>query len=355
MLKLLFAPDPAFLRLKMATRTIIAVIIAAAISIPLGKLSMITACLGALFLSIAIFGYSTKEKLKAAAIGGASIVAGYAIGIVCKQYFWISSPVLIIAAFLAFYVRRFGPKFAMFPIFSWMMIFIAIIFPLTQSQMWLSLSGVAISVLVAAIINVTILPEKRLSLFLDNFASHLHLNHSVLTWLNKHLLKHEGRKSFRAYLMPRREKAGQLMLDNQIISSELFTRNHCTSNLSHEMLLWQYDLSKAVGILIDSLCIIFYENKEKIIGQNFLPIIRQSIRGLSQITNEIKVEKKHFLVHFPKNVTDIDTLLEAFQQELCQFKLGEKPELIYFYNCYTSLERYWITLKQLREFNATSN
>ena len=133
MFKVLIAPDPAHLRLKMATRTLISVIIAAAISIPLGsKISLIIAALGGLFLSISIYGYTRKEKILFGIIGGFSMLAFFAIGILSRHIFWLYSPLLVITSFFAFYCRRFGPAFAAFPIFSWMMLFFAGIFKISS-------------------------------------------------------------------------------------------------------------------------------------------------------------------------------------------------------------------------------
>lgn len=352
---LFFPKDPAYLRLKMSIRTLISVIIGAAISIPLGMLAMAMASVGALFLSIAIYGYSYREKAKYAAIGSIALITCFAIGIVIKPNFWVSSSILVVSAFFAFYLRRLGAAFTMITIFAWMMLFLAVLITVPTPMLWLACAGIAISTVIAAITNLLVFPEKRSLVFLENFTTHLRLNAQSLSWLIQHLRNHGNKKLFREFLRPLRQQASALLMENQMISGELLSRKFEIGKIADEMLMWQYNLSKAIGNLNDSLYSIFYENKDKDVEDELVSIIRQTLSDILDVTTTISINKGKIGVNFPTTHPNIDKQLKCFQDALIRYDFGTHTNVIYFYNCYTSTERYWQVLSSIRKFHATSS
>lgn len=349
MLKLIFAADPGRIRLKLATRTLLSAVAGGAAGFLLGPFSVILAVLAGLFCQMSIYGYNAKEKLLHGLVVTLTFCACYSLGTLSKNWTYAPDALLVIAAFAAFYCKRFGPSFAMFPIFSWIMIFMATIFKLPEKAAWMGVGGVALGCAIATVISLVILPERKLELFRRLVIKHLHYAHDTLYWLRKSLLKPTTLDDYNTYLKPKRLTVIELLTQNQTIISEYSLRNKAHSQYLEQFLQYEYSLSKAINIAIDALKSFYFAKSQILINPELRKHLCGLLKSLAHIVDHITLDKDLKLT-FKKNV-DIPSQLNAFKTCLIQFDIKEQPDLIQFYNCYTSLERFWYNLDALRNLH----
>ena len=349
-----YPKDPAYLRLKMAVRTLISGLIAVAICIPLGVFAMIMVAFGVLFLAPTIYGHTYLEKIKCAVIYGLVLLACFSVGILVEPNFWVSSSFLAVGAFLTFYLRRFGDAFSNITIPAWVMLFLPVLFHFKTTDQWISCAGLAISIPVITIVSLLVLPEKKYAAFLDNFSHQLQLNVRLLNWLVKQLRQHGIQVKFRKLLLPLRESVAEILTGNQMISGEMDVRHLEIAKLADEILLWQYTLSKTLGTLLDSIFYIFFENTDKQIEEELTEHICLALSALASMTQSIKIINNKIHIQEKNKNTQASTQIAALKQALTTYSYKEHVDIVYFYNCYTCIEQYFEVLSSIRETHAVS-
>lgn len=344
--------DPAYLRLKLATRTFISAIIAASIAIPLGFLAMAMAIFGSMFIAAAIYGRSYLEKLKYAAIYSTVIVVCFSIGTLISVNFWISSPILIVSTFLAFYVRRFEMTPSKISIPALVLILLPVLYDISTSVLWIGCAGLAIG---CPIVTLLILPERKSAIFSDNFTHQLQLNVKLLNGLIDQLQQHVLKVKSKKIIHPLKERVAATLIANQMISGEFNARHMEIAKLINEILTSQYHLSKALENLMDSINYIISENTDQQIEKELSNSICQILSTLVNMTESIEVINYEIHLKNANASTQTDTTIALFKQTLTQYSYKEHTNIIYFYNCYTSIRLYWDVLSTLRNVHATGS
>ena len=350
-----YPKDPAYFRFKMAIRTLISAAIASSIAIPLGFRAMLISILGSMFISATILGHTWLEKLKHAAIFGATILTCFAVGVLVSVNFWVSGSFFIVGAFLAFYVRRFGRIPSMISIPATVLLFIPTLYDTTPGVLWIAFAGLAISVPVAAIVNILLLPERKNDVFLENLADHLRINAKLLSWINEQLQQQDVEIDSRKIFLPLSASVAEILTGNQMICGEFNAKKVSIAKQASEILQCQYSLSKAIGNLLDDIFYLTSEKTEKHVENVLTDSICQALSALASITESIIIINNKIQPQQTDENTQVDTTIKQFKQTLSKYNYKEDVNIIYSYNCYTSIELYWQALSNIRNIHANSD
>lgn len=354
MLNRLITTDPGRLRLKLAIRTTLSSIIAGAICSIISPFCVIVGVLSGMFTQMAIHGYNAKEKLSHSLLMLVTFSACFALSALCKHTLILSDTLLVIGAFASFYFKRFGPRYTLFPLFSWVFIYLASIFTIPFSTNILGTAGAAIGAIVAGIVSITILPERKLKLFVDQVGRHFELGYQTLKWLRTHIRKPTTMKEYTRLLRPRRLEVIKILTDNQTIVSDYTLKNEKYSSYLEAFMLHEYSLSKAMNILIDALKEIFFSATKTEHSEKLTQHLCRLIAGLATSVRKLSINDDLSL-NFPKHLPNIPAELDAFKKTLTEKTLEDEPDIIHFYNCYTSIERYWHNLNALGQLRENRN
>jgi len=235
------------------------------------------------------------------------------------------------------------------------MLFLAAIFKTTDKDLWISLLAASIALCISMLVNLFILPERREQLFLDNFANHLQQYNLILAWLDSNLNQSISMKEKKKFINEKRKNGAVFLTSNQVISGELISRNFNSGEIFQKLLILEYNLSKAIGILSDNICNIFHENYDQTIEKELTNILHKCLHRLHHIGNLIKINKKKPEVSLPDKIPSMQSCLKELQHAIFQYDISEHKDIFYFYSCYTGLEHYWLTLLDIGHINAARN
>jgi len=356
MIKLLIQPDPGFIRLKLAFRALATCVIAAAICLSIGKLAILTAILAGMFAQTAIYGNTTYEKFFYGLLMTFCFSAAYAIGVLSRDIPFLADALMVIGGFFVFYCKRFGPAFMVMPLFTWVIYFMATIFQVPTLEAWLGISGIAIASGIAVFISLFIFPDRKNLLFIDRIKKHLSLNEAMLIWLKQSLTHtpQNPKQAFRKHFFKKHHKTLELLTDNLALANTFTDDEHNRKKNIDNFLMYEAAMMKANGMLGDSLRSLFCDQPSPA-EQEILASLKSIICQLTAVLHQLRLDKKNLKLYFPKHLPNIDERLDALKTQLCVKQKSSQTDLIYFFNCYTSLLHYWKNLYALRSINVTFN
>ncbi len=286
--------DPGFLRLKQAIKTLLAILIGLAVLHPWASAYM--QLYGALTIGFAMQshkGKSWRDQMMTACYAYPSFLFFYFLAALCKPYPFLTSALLVFSGFLVFYVQRLGPRFLVFPNFTWALCFLGSIFP-NQSLINIAynLMAMLIGCFITFMVYFFIWPNKPEKMFFKNVEIYFKNSKKLLCWLARY---YYGKKSTRELLL---EKSIQMkrIRDTIVLNQTIYT-NYSDSDqegaILQKIYLDQYTHSKALGIIVHS-------TSELALAHIHLPEAVQKVI-LALLTYHLSVLRKAKVYGFQKN------------------------------------------------------
>ncbi|MDQ6676312.1 MAG: hypothetical protein M3Z09_03350 [Acidobacteriota bacterium] len=155
----LLASDPGLSQLKHAAKTVLALVIALEVCRWMEPRGTLYAGLSAGFLMQSTAGSARRTRQISMASMGAASTLAVAIGSLLASSAWAKEALLVAAAFAAFYVRRFIPGKAMFPVFAFVLMLLATLQPGGTGRAATMMTAVAVGFASAYIVFFYVLPD----------------------------------------------------------------------------------------------------------------------------------------------------------------------------------------------------
>lgn len=155
----LLSSDAGLSQLKHAAKTVLALVIALEVCRWMEPRGTLYAGLSAGFLMQSTAGSARRiRQISMASMGAASTLA-VAVGSLLASNIWAKEALLVGAAFAAFYVRRFIPGKAMFPIFAFVLMLLATVQPGGTGRALTMMTAVAVGFASAYLVFFYVLPD----------------------------------------------------------------------------------------------------------------------------------------------------------------------------------------------------
>lgn len=248
--------DPGFLHTRQATRTVLSVLFTALALQHAPFTAMFLACFASACVQQGLVGYRRREIFVAMLISGAAMLLYGFLALISINYSSLSDITLIIGAFFVFYVRRFGQRYSLFPVFVWLLGFTITIF--VKSFAWNSalqiLFAIFIGLSIAMILRLWLIPDIRAKQFSITLCAFFNEVRKALAKM-KHQLKHMEQDELSDYLSKTKIKLRQLFIQNEAILRLCYGRANlslCEKNL-FRYLHYQYNAGKALIMVLHSL------------------------------------------------------------------------------------------------------
>lgn len=248
--------DPGFLHIRQATRTVLSVLLTALALQHASFTAMFLACFASACVQQGLVGYRRHEIFVAMLISSLAMLMYASLALMSISNSRLSDITLIMGAFLVFYVRRFGQRYSLFPVFVWLLGFTITIF--VKSFSWTSALQILLAIFfglsIAMVIRLWLIPDIRAKQFSITLYAFFNEMRKALIKM-KHQLKHMEHDDLSDYLSKTKVKLRQLFIQNEAILRLCYGRTNlslCEKNL-FRFLHYQYNAGKALIMTLHSL------------------------------------------------------------------------------------------------------
>ena len=300
--------DPGYFRLKLAAKTVLAILIALGL---VNDEPLVTKAMASLVCGMSMQGVNAKpfwSRVKQVILFDFAYFAAFGLGLFIRDHAEIKAIVLIILGFAVNYLRRFDLQHSMAPMMIWLLCFLATILPFSAtSQAWTHLHEIVVGLVISALVLLFIFPENYPRLFVSN--SNRIFKHLAVEMnnLRRHVLTADASMNFECLpFVYVKESLNHLLTSNQAMEqSDLFNEQQA---LITEILIHEYALVYAYSVLVEAYRMLRIHDYQ-------LP---QEIRIHLILIN------KQFATLFESLIMRTDYSVEAIKNAVSLSKLAEK-------------------------------
>lgn len=343
----LYANDPGWLRLKQASKTIIAILTTILVLTPANSVTTLCAGMFTGFAMQSHQGTTRQQQMITVLFAYPALTTTFLLGCLAKPYPPLSATLLVALGFIAFAVQRFGQRFMVFPIFCWALCFVGTVFPKQPYlQIAYDLSGILIAWFVTFIIYFYLWPKRPAKIFFENLRQYYSSYRKTLIWLARFYKKKDSAENFLQELPEKMQILRKTLLMNEAIYTSISSTVIEVNNTINQQHLEQYAKSKALGMLIEStqqIAIMHIEFAEPI-----RKVILNLIKEYAKIFQSIKIDSNAFTISWPEDLTGLTTFLSQFRFMISQEEAHPTDDIVYLLNIYFGFRQ---LSKVLREKN----
>lgn len=247
--------DPGLLHSRHACRTVLSVLITALLLRQASASAMFLACFASGSVQQGLVGYRRQDIMLSMAISSIAMLAYACVSMLLQSPPWLSNLGLITGAFFAFYVRRFGQRYHLFPIFVWLIGFVTTIFIKTFSWtlMLHTMLAIATGLVVAMAIRYWLIPDIRAQQFANTIHAFFAEIRQALAKINQQLKHLESPHMLNSYLPNLKTRLRHLFVQNEAILTLSYGRNNFCEQQLFRYLNNQYNAGKSLIMVIQSL------------------------------------------------------------------------------------------------------
>lgn len=317
----LWEADPGYQHLRQGSRTLLAAIIAL-LSCPWAPLyTRVLACFAAGLVCQGIHHLKIQEQKTTFGMSALSLLLYFTVISYVNPYPWAIAIVIVCASFTVFALRSLGPRYALFPLFVWIMGFITSILPSITGIAFIERLGcVTIGCAISFLVYFYVLPPRPLLYFFKNIRYFIILVHTRTLALQKQLQHPFPFKGKEKYYLELRRSLRKYYLHNQEILASFAASGSVQKNQLLSLLSNQYLAGKALFLLQDNL--IALSASTLINQENLKKIICQALKDASALTQhihiryqELKIELATKTLPYPQSFTDLKTALECSDED----------------------------------------
>ena len=312
----LWEADPGYLHLRQGGRTLIAAIATLLICFWPELYTRVLACFAAGLICQGIGDAKISSQKATFAIAAVALLANFTLVSYANPYPLVMAIIIICTSFAVFALRSLGPRYALFPLFIWIMGFITSIFPSVTGFAFIMRFGcIALGCGISFLVYFYLLPPRPLSYFFENIRYFIILVHSRSLTLEQQLQQPNPFKAKGKYPLQLRRSLRKYYLHNQTILASSEVANSTRKNLFLSLLTTHYLAGKALLMLQDNL--IALAHSPLIEEFEIKTALCQSLKEMSAFTQNIHVDsralkivlKDKFLA-YPKSIQFLKELLE---------------------------------------------
>ena len=312
----LWETDPGYLHLRQGGRTLIAALTTLLVCFWPDLYTRVLACFAAGLVCQGISDAKISSQKTTFAIAAVALLANFALVSYANPYPLAMAIIIICASFAVFALRNLGPRYALFPLFIWIMGFITSIFPsVTGFAFIMRLGCIALGCGISFLVYFYLLPPRPLSYFFKNIRYFIILVHSRSLTLEQQLQQPNPFKMKGKYPLQLRRSLRKYYLHNQTLLESFEIANSTRKNLFSSLLATHYLAGKALLMLQDNL--IALAHSPLIEEIEIKTTLRQSLKEMSAFTQNIYVDSRALKIFlkdkslaYPKSIHTLKELLE---------------------------------------------
>lgn len=317
----LWESDPGHLHLRQGVRTLLAATLTL-LSCPWAPLyTRVLACFAAGLVCQGINSLKVREQKTTFGIAALSLVLYFSLVSYANPYSWLIALVIVCASFTVFAVRSLGQRYALFPLFVWIMGFVTTLLPNATGFAFIErLLCISMGCIISFLVYFYCFPPRPLPYFFENMRYFTILVHTRTLALQKQLQQPIPFKGKEKYYLQLRRSLRKYYLHNQEILVSFEVRNTAQKNQLLFLLSNQYLAGKALFLLQDNLLTLSASDlsTEKPLRQ----ILCQALKDTSAFTQLIEINPKKLEIRllakslpYPQSFTDLKTLLEQSPED----------------------------------------
>ncbi len=328
----LFFSDPGYLCLKQALKTVTALLLSVAFCHFFLE-NLIAPPFLIIFLMQAHQGKTKKQKMFTQALAFIVFTMCFFIGVYLKAYsLLVFHSGLILLAFLAFYVQRFGERFTRFPLFAWVMYFFALILPPQNStQLWYNFIGVLMDFPITFILYFYVFPDSNKKIFFDNFRLYYTKCRQMLLVLQSFFQKKISAADFTANMQQKLDGIRDLVLMNQSVFETVET-SHADHQLAlDEYYFEEYERTRGLAMAFEATKHLCAQGIG--VPESLSPPILKIMDYYLVIFQSMRIDDKTYSIDCSFNAASLETALDAYKNAVLRLDLPEN-QLTIFWNLY---------------------
>ncbi len=340
----IWALDPGYFRLKNASKTTIGLIIAVFLAYNfLGKMPALLAGFAAIFSTQGVLDDPWKKRLLAIFITGICSLMAYLAGALLKPHVVRLELLLVVLAFFALYVRRFGPRFMLPPINVWLTCLMGGILP-HEPPILIFQNGSAyvLGLLVASIVHFTVFSLDKRRLFYANINQLKDVFVESILWLEQYFINGVPRESFISKNKELSDEIVKLVTINETILEAMSNANPSATNKFAKNQMICYALQKDFSILFEGFSGLL--ESKMVVAKELKQLLLTTFLHLGFLIQQIQIEKKDERIVIDKGLVPFEEYLEKIQDYLNTFRIDQKEEFIPILNICLGLRLIWRNL-----------
>lgn len=338
--------DPGGFQLKNASKLLLAVVLSMAVLSFLGNKELVVfAALAAGHASIGIRGERLKNKVVSILIADAAFIVLFFLAVWSKSNPVLNAVLLVGLSFFVMFVRKYGERYTMFPLFAWVFFFLVSILHIGSNPILMNAMGVLGGLLMAALVQLLVLREDRRKLFCQNLSAYFKSYADALLWVASTLKTGMPAQEYSWKMQAYKAHIVELSLLNKGVLETISTVDKKASQKLNRMHIAEVALTKALAIV--------FEGVETMLRCDFplddalkaevITVLRTDVRLLLAA----KPSDKTLSVAFSDRLSDADNALSRFKDVLTGCDLAQKKGVIGLINVSLGLR---LILKNVRAF-----
>lgn len=336
--------DPGMFRLKHAFKTVLGVSLSVFIFIKAGLIIKVLAGFAAALSVQGVYGERWQTKLISLLIADITFMAIYFLGAISKPFPIMVAVVFVILAFFVMYMRRFGQRYVMFPVFAWVFCFLATILPQADVHTILLHELVLIVVfIVSGMVFLLIFPENKPRLFYKSIAAFLSNYSASLQWLQGLLKQSRPPKNFPIQIRAHKQPLAQNEEFSRSIAETVKSKSTGVLNRIAKVSIWQFAMMKALSIVLEGFHMIHRNNIT--LSADTKEQLKNTLNCLQRYIATYDIDDVVGKIAFENNVDACEKSLQQFQQCLSHCNYDQQEDIVALLNINLGLR---IILKNLK-------
>lgn len=339
-----WALDPGYFKLKNALKTTLSLVIVVFLAYTfLGKMPAVLAGFAAIFSTQGVMDDPWEKRLLALSITGVCSLLAYLAAAFLKSHVILLEILLIVLAFFALYVRRFGPRFMVPPINVWAICLVGGILPHEPAHLIIQ-NGLAylMGFFVSCIIYFSVFSLDKRSLYYANIDQLKDVFVDSLLWLEQYFINGVPREAFLAKNRALQDEIVKLVMINETILEAMSNANSGAANKFAKNQMICYALQKDFSILFEGFSGLLESQME--VAKELKQLMLSAFLHLSFLIQQVKVERKNERVGIDKTLIPFEDYLQKIQGYLNTFRIDQKEEFIPVLNICLGLRLIWRNL-----------
>lgn len=339
-----WALDPGYFKLKNAFKTTMSLVISVFLAyVLLGKMPAVLAGFAAIFSTQGMMDDPWKKRLLAfSVVGICSLLAYLSAAFLKPHVLWLEC-LLIVLAFVALYVRRFGPRFMLPPINVWAICLVGGILPHEPPHLIIE-NGLAylMGLLVSGLVYFSVFSLDKRSLYYANIDQLKDVFVESLLWLEQYFINGVPRDSFLAKNRSLLDEIVKLVTINETILEAMTNANPSAANKFAKNQMICYALQKDFSILFEGFSGLMEGKMD--VAVELKRLMLSTFLHLSFLIQQIKVDQENERVGIDKSLIPVEDYLQKIQDYLNAFRIDQKEEFIPVLNICLGLRLIWRNL-----------
>ncbi len=334
----LWYKDPGFLRLKHASKTVMAVLLAIIVAylLRIPALGVFVAGFAAGFLMQAVAGERRRYQQKTFVVICLVAIVLFFIGNIMQHNTYWQSGYLIILSFFAVYVRRYGPHFMLATLNLWVMGFIATILPGGWPDALYNSYGVVIASIIAFIVFFYIFPQRKIIAVFDNLRRNFNIVHKILLLSVKQLQVPESSIEHDKKVLGLMTEYREVYALNQNLLATLSVISQDLNAMLAKLVMRQFITGKAMWMIRQN--IKDFKQVEEAFPQVIYQYIDDAIFCLAHISQFLS-HKKYNANKLQHDISRAEEKLKLLQAALFNDKIIHKEHVVILLNITFSMQR----------------